>query len=48
MERKGVVTLQGNPLTLLGEEIKVGKKLRGLWYWIQIYKKLVWMHLQER
>ena len=29
MERKGVVTLQGNPLTLLGEEIKVGQKAPG-------------------
>ena len=24
MERKDVVTLQGNPVTLIGEEIKVG------------------------
>ena len=29
MERKGVVTLKGNPLTLLGEEIKVGQKAPG-------------------
>ena len=29
MERKGVVTLQGNALTLLGEEIKVGQKAPG-------------------
>ena len=29
MERKGVVTLQGNPLTLLGEEIEVGQKAPG-------------------
>ena len=26
MERKGVVTLKGGPLTLLGDEIKVGQK----------------------
>ena len=29
MERKGAVTFQGNPLTLLGEEIKVGQKAPG-------------------
>ena len=26
MERKGAVTFQGNPLTLLGEEVQVGQK----------------------
>ena len=26
MERKGVVTFKGNPLTLLGDEVKVGQK----------------------
>jgi thiol peroxidase len=26
MERKGVVTFMGNPLTLVGKEVKVGKK----------------------
>ena len=29
MERKGAVTFQGNPLTLLGEEVKVGQKAPG-------------------
>ena len=29
MERKGVVTFQGNPLTLLGEEVQVGQKAPG-------------------
>ena len=29
MERKDVVTLKGNPLTLLGEEIKAGQKAPG-------------------
>lgn len=29
MERKGAVTFQGNPLTLLGEEIQVGQKAPG-------------------
>jgi thiol peroxidase len=29
MERKGVVTFQGNPLTLLGEEVKIGQKAPG-------------------
>ena len=29
MERKGVVTLKGNPVTLLGEEIKIGQKAPG-------------------
>ena len=29
MERKGVVTLMGNPVTLLGDEIKVGQKAPG-------------------
>lgn len=28
MERKGVVTLKGGPLTLLGDEIKVGQKAK--------------------
>ena len=26
MERKGVVTFKGNPLTLRGDEVKVGDK----------------------
>jgi thiol peroxidase len=29
MERKGVVTLMGNPVTLLGEDLKVGQKAPG-------------------
>lgn len=29
MERKDVVTLMGNPVTLLGEEVKVGQKAPG-------------------
>ncbi len=29
MERKNAVTLEGNPVTLLGEEIKVGQKAPG-------------------
>jgi thiol peroxidase len=29
MERKGVVTFQGNPLTLVGEEVQVGQKAPG-------------------
>ena len=29
MERKDIVTFQGNPLTLLGEEIRVGQKAPG-------------------
>ena len=29
MERKGAVMFQGNPLTLLGEEVKVGQKAPG-------------------
>ena len=28
MERKGVVTLKGGPLTLLGDEVKVGQKAK--------------------
>ena len=29
MERKSAVTFQGNPLTLLGEEVKIGQKAPG-------------------
>ena len=29
MERKNAVTMKGNPLTLLGEEVKIGEKAKG-------------------